>query len=78
MFHYLIQVRNFSKLTIIHHNPPTRIFGEDVKPPGFYTSHSNVDRVKILMEYGGIYLDLDMIVTNSFDELRKHECVIEL
>ncbi|ESN91926.1 hypothetical protein HELRODRAFT_194482 [Helobdella robusta] len=56
--------------------PPTTLFNETVKPPQFYTSHSNVDRVKVLMEVGGIYLDLDVIVTRPFDDLRKYPCTI--
>lgn len=52
-------------------NPPLTLFGEPVKPPMYYTSHSNVDRVKILTEVGGIYLDLDVIVTRPFDDLRR-------
>ena len=28
------------------------------------------------MEYGGIYLDLDVLVVQSFDELRKYPCTL--
>lgn len=70
------RTKKISRLKIIKRNPPTRLFGEDVKPPKFYTSHSNVDRVKVLMEYGGIYLDFDVFAIRSFDELRKHVCTI--
>ena len=56
--------------------PPTKLFGETVQEPKFYTSHSNVDRVKILMEYGGIYLDFDTFITRSMDDLRRHVCTI--
>lgn len=56
--------------------PPENLFGEKVKEPFYYTSHSNVDRVKVLMEYGGIYLDFDVLVTKPFDDLRKYPCTI--
>ena len=46
--------------------------------PMFYTSHSNVDRLKVLSEYGGIYLDLDVLVTKSFDDLRRYVCTVGL
>ena len=69
-----LQIENFQ---VVYRDPPTHLFGEVVKKPMFYTSHSNVDRVKILQEYGGIYLDLDTFITSSLDELRKqHSCVI--
>jgi hypothetical protein len=33
--------------------------------------------MQILMEYGGIYLDLDVLVLNPFDDLRRqYECTI--
>lgn len=33
--------------------------------------------VKVLMEYGGIYLDLDVLVVQPFDDLRhQYECTI--
>ena len=73
---YWEHVKKIPGLKVNLRTPPFTLFGERVKTPLFYTSHSNVDRVKILMEYGGIYLDLDVLVTNSFDDLRKHSCVV--
>ena len=45
-------------------------------PSLHYTSHSNVDRVKVLMEYGGIYLDLDVLVTQPLDDLCRYPCTL--
>ena len=42
----------------------------------YETDYSNYDKVKIIMEKGGIYLDLDVMVTQSFDELRRHDCTV--
>ena len=55
-------------MQIVHREPPIHVF----KKIDFETTLSNYDRVKILLEYGGIYLDLDVLVTQSFDELRKY------
>ena len=55
---------------------PTTLFNESIKKPKYDTSNSNVDRVNILREYGGIYLDLDVLVIRPFTELRKHVCTI--
>ena len=74
---YWEEAKNIPSLKVNYRNPPTTLFGEPVKKPKFYTSHSNVDRVKILQEYGGIYLDLDVFVIKGFDELRrKYNCII--
>ena len=72
------RTKSLPKLKINKRDPPLKLYGEDVKPPHFYTSHSNVDRVKVLMEYGGIYLDFDVFVIRSFDELRKKVCTVGL
>ena len=57
-------------------DPPTTLFNESIKAPLFETSNSNVDRVNIVREYGGIYLDFDVLVIRPFTELRKHVCTI--
>ena len=37
---------------------------------------SDLERLKILYELGGIYLDLDVFVINSFSPLRKYNFVL--
>lgn len=64
-----------SKLTtlkIMHRKPTTCLFDEPLKDPIWNTSQSNVDRLNALMEHGGIYLDLDVLIIKSFDPLRKY------
>ncbi|CAD5117920.1 DgyrCDS6665 [Dimorphilus gyrociliatus] len=68
--------RQITSLNINYRQPPLKLFGEDVKKPLYYTSHSNVDRVKIVHEYGGIYLDLDTVVLSPMEPLRNYSCVI--
>lgn len=41
-----------------------------------YAFVSDVARVKALSEMGGIYLDTDVIVYKSFDEILNHKCVL--
>ena len=52
--------------------------GEMLRRPVFNTSYSNIDRVKILHDHGGIYLDLDSVVIRPMGALRRHECVLGL
>ena len=72
------QAKKIPNLKINHRNPPTHLLGEPIEPALFYTSHSNVDRLKILMEYGGIYLDFDTLIIRPLDDLRKYDCTIGL
>lgn len=41
-----------------------------------YAFVSDVARVKALYEYGGIYLDTDVMVYKSFDSILNHKCVL--
>ena len=75
---YWEKVKRLPNLKINHRKPPQTVLGERIKKPLYYTSHSNVDRLLVLKEYGGIYLDMDVMVIRSFDELRKHSCTIGL
>ena len=40
-----------------------------------YAFVSDVARVKALYEYGGIYLDTDVMVYGKFDPVLQHKCV---
>ena len=73
---YWEAVRQIPTFTVMHRAPPTELFGKKLAPPAASTSHSNVDRLLVLREYGGIYLDMDVLVTGSFDQLRRHECTL--
>ena len=37
---------------------------------------SDVARLRVIMKYGGIYLDNDVYVINSLDKYRKFEAVV--
>jgi hypothetical protein len=41
-----------------------------------YAHRSDVLRLEILKQYGGVYLDIDVISINSFDQLLKYEFVM--
>lgn len=75
---YWEQAQLIPSLKVNYREPPTSLWGEKVKEPYYYTSHSNVDRIKVLMEYGGIYLDLDTLVIRPLDDLRRYECTVGL
>lgn len=50
--------------------PPTSIHGRPVSLP---EHQADIVRLQLLLQYGGIYLDLDVIVLKSFDSLLKYD-----
>jgi Glycosyltransferase sugar-binding region containing DXD motif len=56
-------------LKIMHRQPPKYVFGQKIS----HVFHQgDVAKLEILLEYGGIYLDYDVIVVNSLDPLRQY------
>lgn len=52
---------------------PDEIFGNKL----FHVAHkADVVRLKVLQEYGGIYLDIDTVTVKSFDTLLNYKCAL--
>ena len=62
------------KIKVVHREPPKDVL---IDPP-YRILYADYDKVKILIEQGGIYLDLDVMVVRSFDEIRKYGCTVGL
>jgi hypothetical protein len=60
-------------LTLNNIQPKTEIFGNKLE---HFAHKSDVARLEILLKYGGIYLDIDVICINSFAPLLKYKCVL--
>lgn len=60
-------------LTLRRITPPDEIFGNPVRD---YAHKADVLRLQILKEFGGIYLDLDVICVNPFLPLLQHDVVM--
>ena len=52
---------------------PKEIFGRKISKKFFNWHSSDITRLRILQEFGGIYLDNDVYVVKSLDEFRKFE-----
>nr|CAD7260476.1 unnamed protein product [Timema shepardi] len=52
---------------------PTHVFGQ---PLSSVFHASDVERILLLMEWGGIFLDTDMLVLRSLDTFRHYEMVV--
>lgn len=52
---------------------PTEVFGN---PLSHYAHQSDVVRMQVLLEHGGVYLDIDTITLKDLSPLRQHEFVM--
>eukprot|EP01090_Pellita_catalonica_P008198 TRINITY_DN1890_c0_g1_i1.p1 TRINITY_DN1890_c0_g1~~TRINITY_DN1890_c0_g1_i1.p1 ORF type:complete len:630 (-),score=77.72 TRINITY_DN1890_c0_g1_i1:40-1929(-) len=73
-FHYAFEPTGFwwskakTYLTLRRVTPPQEIYGNKL----VHVAHqADVIRLQVLLEFGGIYLDMDVIAIQSFDSLRK-------
>jgi mannosyltransferase OCH1-like enzyme len=53
----------------MYRQPPTEIFGQKITE---VFHQGDVAKLEVLREHGGIYLDYDVIVVNSFNPLRRY------
>jgi hypothetical protein len=60
-------------VTLNHVEAPKEIFG---RPLLHFAHQSDVIRLQMLREHGGIYLDIDTLCIRPFTELLTHECVM--
>lgn len=63
------------RIEVVRVEPPLEVFG---RPLRHYAHRADVMRLDLLIEYGGIYLDLDTIVRRSFAPLLEHPAVMGL
>ena len=69
-------LRKVPKLILKHVNPPKILLGTKLASPSYETSHSDADRIKVMLECGGIFMDLDIIILKSLEPLRKYPTTI--
>lgn len=65
-----------SRIKVLHLEAPTEIFGQALSTGWRFHHGSDIGRIRVLMKYGGIYLDNDVYVINPLDKYRKFEFVI--
>ena len=60
-------------IKIHHREPPSEIHGQRL----LHMYHKgDIAKIEILMEHGGIYLDYDVIVVSSMNELRRYDTTL--
>lgn len=63
-------------LNIRHVDMPTTIFGQKLREEWLPWHAGDITRIRVLMQYGGIFLDNDSYVVRSLDVFRKYEMTI--
>jgi len=60
-------------LRIMHRDPPQYVHNQTI----YHVYHrGDVAKLEIMLQYGGIYLDYDVIVVNSLDPLRRYDATL--
>jgi len=57
----------------MYREPPKYVHGQNIT---FVYHRADVAKLQILLEHGGIYLDTDVIVVNSFDPIRCYDATL--
>ncbi|XP_067664553.1 uncharacterized protein [Haliotis asinina] len=63
-------IDSFPQIVLVYRVPPHSVLGQPVEVP---EHQSDVVRLEALMEYGGIYMDLDVIVLRSLSPLQLYD-----
>ena len=61
---------------VVKRKPTSIPFGKSINVEFYETTASNIDRLLVLQEYGGIYLDLDVLIIRSFAPLLQYDTTI--
>lgn len=63
-------------LHVTHIEMPTTVFGQKFRKEWLPWHAGDVTRIRVLMQYGGIFLDNDSYIVRSLDVFRKYEITI--
>ena len=66
------------RIQVLYLEAPTDIFGLKLNEGWRFYHGSDIERIRVLMKHGGIYLDNDSFIIRSLDKYRKYEFVINL
>ncbi|XP_046448567.1 uncharacterized protein LOC124197245 [Daphnia pulex] len=66
----------WSRIEVLYLEAPTEIFGQKLNEGWRFYHGGDIGRIRVLMQYGGIYLDNDCFVIRSLDKYRNFECAI--
>lgn len=61
---------------VVHMDEPSEIFGQPMDSGNHLWHASDVSRLRILIKYGGIFLDNDSYLVRSLDKFRRYEMAL--
>ena len=67
---------NIPEFEVVLRNPTRILFGKRLQTDAFDTTASNLDRLLILKEHGGVYLDLDVIAVRSVAQILRYDVTL--
>jgi len=75
----VIRIANITNTQIIirYIERPTEIFGQKLSKGWLNWHAGDITRIRLLIEFGGIYLDRDVYVVKNLDEFRKYELTLD-
>ena len=73
---YWYKIKQISSVQVLKDDRPSSVLGEKIQPSNIFTAASNLGRIMVLLKTGGIYLDFDVLVIRSFDNLRRYPCTV--
>lgn len=71
--YWMLILNLFPNIIQVTRTIPDNIFGTPVR---HRTHISDIMRIEALLRYGGIYLDMDMVLTRPIEFLRKYPCTM--
>ena len=74
--YYWDLLANIPEFEVVLRKPTRKLFGKRLKTDAFDTTASNLDRLLVLKEHGGIYLDLDVIAIRSFAPILQYDVTL--
>jgi len=66
----------WSRIRILPLELPTEIFGQKFDEFYHMWHAADVQRIRIIMKYGGIYMDNDVFIVQNLDKYRRFECAM--
>ena len=75
---YFQKIRALPTVVALNDGNPDTLLGVKLitSKPMLSTDYSDISRIKYLLQDGGIYLDYDVLVIRSFNDLRKYDCTM--
>ena len=66
-----------TQLIVRHIKKPTEVFGHKIREEWQVFHGSDLTRIRVLLEFGGVYLDRDVYVVKALNEFFKYDFTLD-